>query len=275
MCSGCWSTCSRCLFGTLFCLYMLFGTLTIFHGAKQGRCLYLTTHGEIDGFWCFCRKVEGERKGDGHGVGGDQYHRATIPLRRWEDWERSRLRKLRREDRRRKEFERLHPSGYGTSGDLLTAPDLRSQYDASDAQSVSSSEDDHWGSQIGGYNEHHAQYPPPPVGLLPHSDSHVGVTVNSTDLKAMLDAGFDDEPTPPSSVYAPPYQLPDGSTTQLVNIAVNGYAPMTRSTSPGGMPTSTNLLSPVSPTGQLSFHGRTVAGQRYGPLGPLDPSSRI
>jgi chitin synthase len=219
--------------------------------------------------------VEGERKGDGHGVGGDQYHRATIPLRRWEDWERSRLRKLRREDRRRKEFERLHPSGYGTSGDLLTAPDLRSQYDASDAQSVSSSEDDHWGSQIGGYNEHHAQYPPPPVGLLPHSDSHVGVTVNSTDLKAMLDAGFDDEPTPPSSVYAPPYQLPDGSTTQLVNIAVNGYAPMTRSTSPGGMPTSTNLLSPVSPTGQLSFHGRTVAGQRYGPLGPLDPSSRI
>ncbi|KIL68940.1 glycosyltransferase family 2 protein [Amanita muscaria Koide BX008] len=211
--------------------------------------------------WGETRKVEGEGKGEGHGDGGVAYQGAAIPMRRWEDWERSRLRKLRREDRRRKDFERMHPSGYGTGGDLLTARDIRSQYDGSDTQSVTSTEDDPWGAQIGGYNEHHAQYPPPPVGLvLPHSPG--GTTVNNVELKAMLDAGFDDEATPPSSVYAPPYQLPDGSTTQLANVAINGYAPMTRSMSPGAL----------SPPGTPFRERSNARQQRYGPLGPLDPS---
>ncbi|KAF8626869.1 hypothetical protein AX15_004687 [Amanita polypyramis BW_CC] len=223
--------------------------------------------------WGETRKVEGDAKGDGHGNSGGTYKGAAVPMRRWEDWERSRLRKIRREERRRKEFERMHPSGYVAGGELLTAPDVRSQYDGSDTFSVASSEDDQWGAQIGGYNEHNAQYPPPPVGLRPLSDGHNGVTVGGAELKAMLDAGFDDEPTPPSSIYAPPYQFSDGSTTQLASVAVNGYAPMTRSSSPGATLTPTDPLTPISPG--TPSGGWTGFGQRYGPLGPLDPTSRI
>lgn len=218
--------------------------------------------------------MEGEAKGEGHGDGGGTYQGAAIPMRRWEDWERSRLRKLRREERRRKEFERRHPSGYYVGGELLTAPDVLSQYDGSDTQSVASSDDDNWGAQIGGYNEHHAQYPPPPVGLLPPSDIHGGAVVGGVELKAMLDVGFDDEPTPPSSIYAPPYQFADASTTQLANVAVNGYAPLTRSTSPSAW-TPTDPLSPTSPRTPLSQPPSGGQSGRYGPLGPLDPTSRM
>jgi len=221
--------------------------------------------------WGETRKVEGEAKDEGHGDGGSTHRGAAIPMRRWEDWERSRLRKLRREERRRKEFERKHPAGYYAGGELLAAPDVLSQYDGSDTQSVASSDDDHWGAQIGGYNEHHAQYPPPPVGLLPPSDIHGGAVVGGAELKAILDAGFDDEPTPPSSIYAPPYQFADGSTTQLANVAVNGYAPLTRSASPRLM-TPTDPLSPTTPRTQLPLGAQRG---RYGPLGPLDPTSRI
>ncbi|KAF8629144.1 hypothetical protein AX17_005730 [Amanita inopinata Kibby_2008] len=225
--------------------------------------------------WGETRKVEGEAKGEGHGDGGASSQGMAVPMRRWEDWERSRLRKIRREERRRREYERMHPSGYGAGdGEFLTA------YDGSDTVSVASSEEDQWGTQIGGYNEHHTQYPPPPAGLLVTQDStyHGTKTVGGAELKAMLDAGFDDEPTPPSSVYAPRYQLSDGSTTQLANVAGNGYAPMTRSTSPGAAitPSLRSPTSPMSPmTAEFQSGGRRDAGQRYGPLGPLDPSSRV
>lgn len=53
--------------------------------------------------------MEGEGKGEGHGDGGGHLNGPELPLRRWEDWERSRLRKLRREERRRRDFERAHP----------------------------------------------------------------------------------------------------------------------------------------------------------------------
>ncbi|KAK2467791.1 hypothetical protein APHAL10511_000086 [Amanita phalloides] len=222
--------------------------------------------------WGETRKVEGEAKGEGHGDGGGAYQGAAIPMRRWEDWERSRLRKLRREERRRRELGRLHPSGF-VSGERLSAPDVRSQYDGSDTQSIASSDDDHWGGQIGGYNEHHAQYPPPPMGLLSPSDINAGAVIGGSELKAMLDTGFEDEPTPPSSIYAPPYQFSYGSTTQLASVAVNGYAPMTRANV-----VNQSLVDPLSPTSpgtpasQSPLGGRT--GQ-YGPLGPLDPTSRI
>ncbi|PFH51990.1 glycosyltransferase family 2 protein [Amanita thiersii Skay4041] len=228
--------------------------------------------------WGETRKVEGEAKGEGHGDSGGSFLGAAIPMRRWEDWERSRLRKLRREERRRREFERMHPSGYTVGdSDLLTPPDVRSQYDGSDTLSVASSDDDHWGTQIGGYNEHHTQYPPPPVGLMLPQDHMLqsAKTLGNAELNAMLEVGFDEGPTPPSSTYAPRYQLADGSTTQLVNVSGNGYAPMTRSMSPGA-PSSPNLLSPTSPTMPLSEFGRRPGvNHQYGPLGPLDPSSRI
>jgi len=242
------------------------------------------------------RKVEGEGKGDGHGGGGKKDDMAAVPMRRWEDWERSRLRKLKREERRRKDFERVHPSGY-ISGEreFLVAPDTRSMYDGSDTFSVNSSDDDHWGAQIGGYNEHNSQYPPPPVALLLPQDEALqsAKTVGGAELEAMLEMGFDDRPTPPNSTYVPRYQLSEGSTTQLAPIGGNGYSPLARSGSPGVLnhiPPLQNTLSPTSPT--MNFSGesspprnapprsntgasRSTGSERYGPLGPLDPSTKF
>lgn len=235
--------------------------------------------------WGETRKVEGEAKGEGHGDGGKSSSGPAVPMRRWEDWERSRLRKLRREEKRRREFERVHPSGYFSGdGDLLSVRgDSRSQYDGSDTMSIGSSDDDHWGPQIGGYNEHHTQYPPP-VGLnLTSPTLQNAKTVDAAELEAMLETGFDDRPTP-SATYAPRYQLSDtGSSAQLAGVTGSGYAPLTRSTSPGPghvPPSISNMISPTSPTIQMSGEmprplGRNGPGERYGPLGPLDPSARF
>jgi len=233
------------------------------------------------------RKVEGEGKGDGHGGPGSGFRGPEVPMRRWEDWERSRLRKLKREERRRRDFARAHPGGYMTrDGDLLSVRgmDARSQYDGSDAFSVTSSDDDHWGPQIGGYNENHAQYPPPPVALLPpRNQLQSAKTVDGAELEAMLESGFDERPTPPTSTYAPRYQLSDtGSTVQLASMNGNGYAPLTRASSPGlGIPPP-NMISPTSPTITMSGEpprnapgGQHSSVGRYGPLGPLDPGTRF
>ncbi|KAG6857274.1 Chitin synthase, class 1 [Tephrocybe sp. NHM501043] len=238
--------------------------------------------------WGETRKVEGEGKDEGHGGGGGPPKGPEVPMRRWEDWERSRLRKIKREERRRKDFERLHPSGYiAGDGEMLSVRgvDSRSQYDGSDTVSMLSSDEDHWGTQIGAYNENNTQYPPPPVGLLlPQNQIHGAKTVGGAELEAMLEAGFDERPspTPPASTYAPRYQLSDGSTAQLANINGDGYAPLTRSTSPGLGPMPPNMLSPTSPTINLSGNGspprgggRHGSGERYGPLGPLDPATRF
>lgn len=225
--------------------------------------------------------MEGEGKSEGHGGGGGRSNLPEVPLRRWEDWERSRLRKLRREERRRRDFERSHPSGYITGdGDLLgvRGADSRSQYDGSDTFSLNSSDDDHWGPQIGGYNEHHIEYPPPPVGLIPQDETlHSAKTVDGAELEAMLESGFNDRPTPPSPTYAPRYQLSDGSTTQLANISGSGYAPLTRSSSPSMVPPLSTAISPTSPTSRepRGSSGRGSSGERYGPLGPLDPATRF
>lgn len=222
-------------------------------------------------------------------------------MRRWEDWERSRLRKLKREERRRKDFERSHPSGYfGGERDFLVAPDTRSQYtrsqyDGSDTLSLNSSDDDHWGTQIGGYNEHNAQFPPPPVGLIVPQENalQTAKTVGGAELEAMLEMGFDDKPTPPNSTYVPRFQLTDGSSTHVSNPSGNGYSPLTRSSSPGILnqaPPLSNTLSPTTPTMNLPQEspprrapprsGSTAASrnnpaERYGPLGPLDPATKF
>lgn len=231
------------------------------------------------------RKVEGEAKGEGHGDGGAAHDGISIPLRRWEDWERSRLRKLKREERRRREMERLHSNYLASNGDLLSArTDIHSQYDGSDTFSVTSSEDDHWGAQIGGYNENSVQYPPPPIGLMPRAHASAE-TVAEADLEAMLEVGFDDRPSHASSRNLdaiPRFQLSDSRTG-------NGYAPLARSTSPGAR-------SPTSPSRSIDAMSSAIAGEHkthakkrsggrssggrsgtreYGPLGPLDPGTKF
>ncbi|KAJ7039261.1 glycosyltransferase family 2 protein [Mycena alexandri] len=234
--------------------------------------------------WGETRKVEGEAKGKGHEDGAGVVG-AAVPMRRWEDWERSRLRKLRREERRRRDFERAHPSGYfGGGEEYLSVQDARSQYDGSDSYSMHSSDDDHWGMQIGGYNEHNAKYPPPPPGLLlpPDLSLESAETLDSQELEAMLEMGFDD-----STHHPPPnatrYQLQDASSSSLqlqAGVSGNGYTPLTPGQHPPGV-----VFSPTTPTApsgpgrgprQATSPVRRGTGQQqYGPLGPLDPATQF
>ncbi|KAI0268794.1 glycosyltransferase family 2 protein [Gloeopeniophorella convolvens] len=236
--------------------------------------------------WGETRKVEGEAKGEGHGEGKGHFAGNSVPLRRWEDWERSRLRKLRREERRRREFERAHPSGYivGDQEFLGVRGEIHSTYDGSDTVSVTSSED-HWGPQIGEYNENNAQYPPPPPALHPpplHA-LESAKTIDESDLEAMLESGWDPSPSastdhlhpaqPRPSTMTPRFQLSDG-------LGPN-YTPVGQ-----GPPNTKSPVSPTRPTeGASSALGaewkthvkRRSGGQRddYGPLGPLDPGTKF
>ncbi|KAK1226718.1 Chitin synthase, class 1 [Marasmius sp. AFHP31] len=228
--------------------------------------------------WGETRKVEGEAKGDDHGGPGGKFHGEAIPMRRWEDWERSRLRKIRREEKRRREFERTHQQGFYTGEELLSVTDIRSQYDGSDSYSMVSSEEDQWGPQIGGYNENNTQYPPPPVGLVvPESDSMKrGTIVDGVDMEAMLESGFDDDRPSPTS---PRYRGSNNeSAIQLTT--PHGYSsrPSTRPASPTAQPfinhNNSTIYSPTTPTTPITTDAGTTGG-RYGPLGPLDPATRF
>ncbi|PCH43842.1 glycosyltransferase family 2 protein [Wolfiporia cocos MD-104 SS10] len=231
--------------------------------------------------WGETRKVEGEAKSEGHDGNGIAVAGPAIPLRRWEDWERSRLRKLRREERRQRDLARMYGHYTTANGELGIPSELSSQYEGSETGSVISSEDDSWGTQIGGYNENIMAYPPPPVGLQQHSFQSAE-SVAGADLEAMLDAGFDDEATPPHSrivtTAPPPHNL--GS----------AYAPLSRSISPGISPPRDHP-SPVSPVRPIDAVSTAVSGEwkthakkrsvgrsdthQYGPLGPLDPGRVI
>lgn len=236
------------------------------------------------------RKVEGEGKGEGHGEGKGPFAGNSVPLRRWEDWERSRLRKLKRDERRRREFERAHPSGYlvGNREYLGVRPDVYSTFEGSDTFSVASSED-HWGPQIGEYNENNTQYPPPPPALqpIPKYALDNASTIDERDLEAMLESGWDPSPNASTDHLHLTQPRPSGVTphSQLADGRMGGS-----SYSPAGQPSP--HTSPISPThliqGASSAIGngqdwRTHVKRRsggvprkdYGPLGPLDPESRF
>ncbi|KAF8840037.1 glycosyltransferase family 2 protein [Paxillus ammoniavirescens] len=224
--------------------------------------------------WGETRKVEGEGKGEAHGAGAGVFDGSSVPLRRWEDWERSRLRKIKREERRRRDLERLHPGGFiMTENELLSARG-GSQYDGSDTYSLASSEDDHWGHQVGGYNETSGQYPPPPVGLYDAGDvsGGEGKTLGGAELEAMLESGFEESPnhspTPVSSTFGGRYQLSDNPSQQYLM----GYGAMSRSGS-SESPHTPSASSSMS----LTNHFRGIDDRRevYGPLGPLDPGQKF
>lgn len=256
------------------------------------------------------RKVEGEGKDTGHGDGHGTFDGSSVPFRRWEDWERSRLRKIRREDRRRREMERAFPAGFPADPNnmLYVRKDILSQYDGSDTLSLASSDEDAWGVQIGGYNENSPQYPPPPTGVLIPRDELLrsAETVGAGDLEAMLQSGFGTDSARPSQENMrnasstnllshsnsnhglQPYQLSDGP-----GRFNNSYAPLARADGPLSPPPHRHVMSPISPTvptnGTSSavggMHGQAHSRKRsagrggdmneYGPLGPLDPGTRI
>ncbi|KAF8557957.1 glycosyltransferase family 2 protein [Imleria badia] len=222
--------------------------------------------------WGETRKVEGEARGEAHGTGDAATSGLSVPLRRWEDWERSRLRKLKREERRKRDMERLHPGGFVTSENDLLSVRGGSQYEGSDAHSVTSSEDDHWGQQVGGYNESSVQFPPPPVGLYNAATAGEGGVMGDAQLEAMLDAGFDESPshsparTPMSSAFASRYQLSDNPSQQ--RLMAHGAMSRTGSLESSQTP-STSSFSPH----HQDYHPRPR--EAYGPLGPLDPGDKF
>ncbi|EJU04233.1 hypothetical protein DACRYDRAFT_20829 [Dacryopinax primogenitus] len=247
--------------------------------------------------WGETRKVEGELKSLGHGGGvAGAYDGTSVPLRRWEDWERSRLRKLRRDERRRREFERMqfgkHLDPFSTShsmnglgnGSPFSGSPFQGRevmddgYDSamSDTVSVvSSNEDDHWGTQIGGYNENSAQYPPPPITLGADMDDDFlreAKTVGKDEMEAMLEEGFDDRPT---NDFSPAYRVPpvpamDSKYFVQAPPAAQRYR---LEDSPAYRP-----MRPVADSSAVRSQGHArqrsgAAGKpiNYGPLGPLDP----
>ena len=141
--------------------------------------------------WGQTRMVAGEKKGTVHGFDkeGTTIEVNAVPLRRWEDWERSRMRKIKRENKRRAEFQRAFGTRtfYGDSNTLST-------YEPSDTASMFSSEDDRWGLQIGQYAEEPAGSLPP-VGLYNVDDgmSDGGDTVHAGQLEAMLEQGWGED----------------------------------------------------------------------------------
>lgn len=224
-------------------------------------------------------------------------------MRRWEDWERSRLRKLRREEKRKRELERSFPA----AGGFLTARNhsmAMSDWN-DDNVSVSTSEEDQWGTQIGAYNENESQWAPPPVALLlPHQGViRSAETLGGDELEAMLEQGFE-VPTRPSfgsnSVPSSPRRGPSGlryppnegpAMMSSSSVTLPGY-PLSR---PDAGSSSTNLMgrSPMSPPGTPlipnsapsswkerngSEHGSqegmigATSPVEWGPLGPLDPA---
>ncbi|BGP10022.1 hypothetical protein JCM10049v2_005905 [Rhodotorula toruloides] len=155
--------------------------------------LPLYAFSKFDDFsWGETRKVAGETKGgDDHGATGGVSAASSVPLRRWEDWEKSRLRKIRREEKRRREFERQ----FGTRA-VHPHHSISTFAESETASSFGGPDEDRWGQQIGAYNEDATSLEnvPPPVGLysLDEVEDDDDQTLNQHDLVNVLEVGWDD-----------------------------------------------------------------------------------
>jgi len=244
--------------------------------------------------------VAGVDKDKGHGVDSSVSAASAVPLRRWEDWERSRLKKIKREERRRRELARNYPGGFHENGLRATHDEIMpSFYEGSDTTSIASSADeDKWGAQIGAYNENHTSFPPPPQTLLAPGTEVIqnAQTVGMEELEAMLDQGFDTRPSPTSTSMENfntlPHRLPPGQQNnprfQLAEPyprAPEGYGPvptiLSDSSSHTSRPRDISPVATVPPQGISSAlghearhvrkrsNGETPTAPGYGPLGPL------
>lgn len=257
--------------------------------------------------------MEGEGKQKGHDDASDTLAEGTqVPMRRWEDWERSRLRKLKREEKRRREMERLQIGGGGPfRGQGVPGRDTVYSMAISEFNEGSEvdPEDDRWGAQVGGYNEHSSQWAPPPATLLLPGEEVIqsAESVGGDELSAMLERGFEDRPHrdsqgtmssgPFSDRHQSRYLLVDGGAAPPSG-RFESYTPLsTRTPSPGPHAVLySEMHPPASPSmnaldwgGHHSFGGRSrteseeglmrgastpgssTPAAEWGPLGPLDP----
>ncbi|GAA5897239.1 uncharacterized protein JCM6883_006628 [Sporobolomyces salmoneus] len=156
--------------------------------------------------WGETRKVAGEIKSkDDHSAGGGVA--IEVPLRRWEDWERSRLRKFKREEKRKREFE--HQFG---SRAVHAAPSTRdglSTYAESETASSYGGGDDQWGAHLGNYHEESGNFRPPPPGLFAVDEmSEDAETLDQHDLDIVLDQGWEESPPQSRGGFGSGYSTP-------------------------------------------------------------------
>ncbi|WFD01529.1 chitin synthase [Malassezia obtusa] len=179
--------------------------------------------------WGETRKVMGEIKGESHATVDDEIHDSLkhVPHRQWEDWERSRIRKLRRDERRRNEMQNQFGDGFyndaalDAPGDahLLPAAAPAAEQDRDDAATVSSDlGEDRWGDQIGGYNEN--QLPPElldgtrPISVL--QTNRLSSMFSENDLEDLLQRGWDESANPLRPRTRGPFQsIPNHSIASL------------------------------------------------------------
>ena len=180
--------------------------------------------------WGETRKVEGEAKGESHDVADEEGYEAmkSVPLRQWEDWERSRIRKQKRDERRRMDMQNQFGEGFYNDANVEPVQDTRlalamppPRIDRDDATSVSSDwNEDRWGDQVGGYNENET-----PPDLLPNArpvsvmQAHrMSSVFNENDLEDLLQSGWDENPNPLRPKTKGPFQsIPNHSIVSLNN----------------------------------------------------------
>ncbi|WWC64871.1 uncharacterized protein I303_107485 [Kwoniella dejecticola CBS 10117] len=253
--------------------------------------------------WGETRRVEGEVRSKAHDDKTAVFDGTTVPLRRWEDWEKSRLRKLRRDEKKRREMERQFGAGFHGDNDGLglgptpRAAWTRSDYE-SDSGSVFGSEEDVWGAEIGGYNENNPAFPPPPMALSTqshhynnHNDHDGGETLGMDEMAAILDEGFDDPPShlnPPQNFRTTNHNIPSplhrhqhdfqsqSNGAYLNGNGYNGYNGNTGPRTPDMPTTADSVSSSIESRPQGSGHAKKRSGgvnnqqaKKYGPLGPL------
>ncbi|GAA6003481.1 uncharacterized protein JCM10292_001612 [Rhodotorula paludigena] len=170
--------------------------------------LPLYAFSKFDDFsWGETRRVAGATKADDdHGASSGVSAASAVPLRRWEDWEKSRLRKIRRDEKRRREFERQFGSR-AVHGQQSLRDGASTYADSETASSYGGPDEDRWGAQIGAYNEDLSGNIPPPVGLysLDEIDDD-DETLAQHDLVNVLEGGWDDaspigSPSPSSTPF--------------------------------------------------------------------------
>ncbi|PWN27867.1 hypothetical protein BDZ90DRAFT_240157 [Jaminaea rosea] len=145
--------------------------------------------------WGETRKVEGEAKGAGHGDAEGTFAAASVPFRRWEDWERSRLKKQKREEKRRREMEEQYGGEFWNDQQQRDAGAGLQPRGRRDSDSFSdTTQEDVWGAQIGVYEE----AAPPPTRIVRHTmiiDSND--VLGAGELEAMLEKEGFEQPAAP------------------------------------------------------------------------------
>ncbi|GAA97205.1 glycosyltransferase family 2 protein [Mixia osmundae IAM 14324] len=147
--------------------------------------------------WGETRRVEGEGKDKGHATTGGAASTTKVPLRRWEAWERSRLRKLERDAKRIREFEQINGPGQMIDKEAFLRADRLRVNSTTPSYTSDGEEQDQFGGQIGQYNEYLPGDQPPPVGLyiagLDDDAFTDAGTIDANELEMALEGGWDDE----------------------------------------------------------------------------------